>query len=180
MYQCNYSEKEVKRKIRSLLLTYLPKRKYNRAVSLPCLNFDLETSLRTQGYIVDTIESNEDIYKQQIQICTDKKIHNYNSTAASFFTAKIRHTRYYDIAYLDFCCQLNREVLTSLSFSNATVVGLTLLMSRDVYATHLLKIMTRDEYYAHIFEINGYKILDKVKYLGGFNSSMCTFILTKI
>ena len=178
MYQPRYSEKNVKGEIRSLLLNSLPEPKYKNAVTLPCLNFELENILVERGYKVHTIEQDVQVYEQQLKLPMGKRIYNYYISATEFFVT--RYGNRYDFAYLDFCSQITKGMMTSLSHCNATVVGLTVLKARDIYAVELLDTMTRDQYYEHLFYINGYEIIDQVDYMGGTHSPMCTFILTKI
>jgi len=177
MYDPKYSNHEAKGRVRSMLLKHIPKIP-GKAVTLPCLNFELEYALLKKDWNVKTIECIKSVYDEQKKICKDiKGLNNFYGSTVDYFRG---YRKYVNFAYLDFCSALSADIITTLVNTRAQVIGITLVMRRDHYSLHLLKELGRGAYYVRIFNTHGYVIADRIEYKGEKGTPMCTFVLHKI
>lgn len=194
MYNEERSDNPTKQMVRRLIIEDLENLKYsennyrNRILTLPSLNFELETKALELGYTVNTVEKDEDIYEQQIGIrrslecsltLTERRA-RLRLNNESLFNYLYRLPTKYDLVYADFCGAVSEEVRLSLValFSRTKILYITINLARE----HIIYcyLFTGDKIadYTDLFNREGFRV-DKVIKYQNHKSPMCTFRLVK-
>ena len=148
---------------------------YKRILSLPNLNFEMETRAIALGYKVDTVEKCEAVYKQQLKH-KRKNLNLYHCDLKDFLDKKPRHK--YDIMYLDLCNCLSYMFMDILirCENRTSLLYITVMAQRSVHFKRMKEKTDLEKIRTKLLQ-NDWEILEEWVYINENNSKMVTFKL---
>lgn len=198
-YTSEHSNNETKQLVRKeivqdlIALKRVGLNKANRILTLPHLNFELETKALELGYLVNCVEKDKATFNQQKDIRTQMNPAllrpngergvgrlSLNRRLVSQFL-RDNPNKMFDLCYLDFCSNVSKEtdlVLTDLE-NRCSIVYLTVYLSRE-HEVHAYRFLSGNkiEDYKQMFAKLGYRTAEVFKYQNG-TSPMATFKLIR-